>query len=196
MSALEIFLVITAYLLGSVMGALIVNQVMDLTDPRELGSHNPGTANMLRNHGRWPAIWTLLIDVSKGVIVVGATMYLSSDQLIIGAVTIAVCLGHMFPVFYGFSGGKGVATALGVITLLSGQLASGLVGIWIIAFGLSGYSSVASLLCAICTPLLAFYLIPEYGLTLSVLALMIVFQHRDNIRNLRRGAELRFRRHK
>lgn len=196
MSALEIILVIAAYLLGSVMGALIVNQVMDLTDPRKLGSHNPGTANMLRNHGKLPAICTLLIDVSKGVIAVGAAMYLSSDPFIIGAVAIAVCLGHMFPVFYGFSGGKGVATTLGVITLFSTPLASGLVGIWIVAFGLSGYSSVASLLCALCLPALAFYLIPDYGLTLSILALMIVFQHRVNIGNLRRGAELRFRRHK
>lgn len=196
MSALGILFVAVAYLLGSVMGALIVNRVMDLTDPRKVGSKNPGTSNMLRNHGKWPAIWTLVIDVSKGILPVGAAMLFSPDLLTVSLVAIAACLGHMFPLFYGFNGGKGVATTLGVITLLSGQLASGLVGIWIITFGMSRYASVASLLCAVFGPFLAFYIVPEYGFTISVLALMILIKHKANIQNLLQGVELRFPNHK
>jgi len=196
MSALGVLLVAIAYLLGSVMGALIVNRVMDLTDPRQVGSKNPGTSNMLRNHGKWPAIWTLIIDVGKGTIPVAAAMLLKQNEMVISAVAIAACLGHMFPLFYGFNGGKGVATTLGVITLLSGQLASGLVGIWIIAFGMSRYASVASLLAAVSGPFLAFYMVPEYSLTISVLALMILVKHKANIQNLLQGVELRFPNHK
>lgn len=178
------------------MGALIVNRVMDLSDPRQLGSKNPGTSNMLRNHGKWPAIWTLVIDMGKGIIPVAVAMLLDQSDIVISSVAIAACLGHMFPLFYGFKGGKGVATTLGVITLLSSQLASGLVGIWIIAFSISRYASVASLLSAISGPFIAFYLVPEYSFTISALALMILIKHKANIQNLLQGVELRFPNHK
>lgn len=196
MSALGILLIALAYLLGSIMGALLVNRMMDLTDPRQAGSKNPGTSNMLRTNGKWPAVWTLAIDIGKGMLPVGLAIMLDQNELTISLVAIAACVGHMLPLFYGFRGGKGVATTLGVVTLLSGQLASGLVGIWIVAFGLSRYASVASLLCAISSPFIAFYLVPEYAVTVSVLALMILVKHRANIQNLLQGAELRFPNHK
>lgn len=174
------------------MGALLVNQVLGMADPRDTGSGNPGATNMLRSHGKWPAIITLLIDIIKGTLPVMLGIALNEDYLVLGLIGLFACLGHMFPLYYGFKGGKGVATTLGVITPLSMNVASGLVGLWIIVFGISRYSSLASIISAIGAPVITYYFAPHYLIPISIMAVLVLFKHKSNVLNLYQGKEYRF----
>ncbi|MCY7296064.1 glycerol-3-phosphate 1-O-acyltransferase PlsY [Alteromonas sp. a30] len=192
MTALSLLLVVSAYLIGSLMGALIVNRLFQVADPRQSGSGNPGASNMLRNYGKWAGFLTLFIDVIKGIVPVATALFLQQPEWVLGVTGVAALLGHIFPLYYGFSGGKGVATALGIFSVFSLKIASGLLCIWIVIFALSRYSSLASLSATLAAPILTYYFVPTFFVPVIVMSFFIFLKHKDNVNRLCRGKEFRF----
>ncbi|CAB1370638.1 glycerol-3-phosphate 1-O-acyltransferase PlsY [Denitratisoma oestradiolicum] len=185
--------VLLGYLLGSLPFAVIVSRLFGLADPRSFGSGNPGATNVLRTGNKPAAVLTLLGDALKGwaaMIIAGA---LGGDGTGIAAAGLAAFVGHLFPLFLGFKGGKGVATALGVLTGFSGWLALICAGTWLAAALISRYSSLAALVAAVTAPAAGWAL----GLSqeaLSVLVVMgglLILRHKDNIKRLLAGTESR-----
>src|SRR3989338_28767 len=185
------FLPLLAYLLGSVSSAVAIARVMGLEDPRDVGSRNPGATNILRYGGRTAAILTLAGDILKGVIPVLIARALTTDAVIITLTGFAAFLGHLFPVFFGFRGGKGVATALGVWLALNLWVGLALIGTWVLVAVLFRYSSLSALTASLAAPLYVALLSPgaPYLITMIVMSAILVFRHRSNIRHLIAGTE-------
>ncbi len=186
--------VLFAYLLGSLSFAVLVSRAFGLPDPRTHGSGNPGATNMLRTGRKGAALLTLLGDLAKGWLAVWLVMLAVPHGLApawsVGVAAVAVLMGHMYPVFFGFRGGKGVATALGVLLAVSPLLGAACAGIWLLVFRLGRISSLAALCAAAAAPLLGWWLLgPRLALALLGLALLIVWRHRANIRRLLAGEE-------
>jgi acyl phosphate:glycerol-3-phosphate acyltransferase len=186
-----------AYLLGSLSFAVVVSRLMGLADPRTYGSKNPGATNVLRSGNKVAAVLTLLGDAAKGWLAVWlAVRYgpgFGIGELGIAAVAVAVFAGHLFPAFFGFKGGKGVATAAGVVLALNPWLALATGATWLIVAGFFRYASLASISAAVFA---AFYSAFGWGfderfLALVVIAGLIVYRHRGNITNLLAGKERR-----
>lgn len=192
-----IVIVLLAYLIGSVSFAVIVSRVFSLPDPRSYGSGNPGATNVLRSGRKAAAALTLLGDSVKGWLAV----FLAQQFADPGAVemgmawaAVAVTLGHMYPVFFRFQGGKGVSTALGVMIALNIYLAAGAVATWIIIAFFFRISSLAALLAALFAPFSALLLYDvrhPYLWSLVVVATLLFWRHKTNIRNLLAGTESR-----
>lgn len=182
-----------AYLLGSVSTAILVCRMMGLADPRTQGSGNPGATNVLRGGSRFAALITLLGDMLKGLLPVLAAQLGSRDERIVGAVAVAVVVGHMYPVFFRFQGGKGVATFMGVLFGIDPILGGGWSLTWLLVAALFRYSSLAALTATLLTPLYTYLLLESPWLTLAmaVLAMAIFWRHRGNIHQLLTGAEPR-----
>jgi glycerol-3-phosphate acyltransferase PlsY len=184
-------LVILGYLSGSIASALLVCRALGLADPREAGSGNPGATNMLRLHGRGAALLTLAGDVLKGFLPVLLARLLEAPPAVIALTGLAAFGGHLFPVFFGFRGGKGVATLIGV--LFASHWLAGLVfcGIWLLVALLSRYSSLSSLVAAAFSPLYVWLILgdPAYLAGFGLMAVLLFWRHRDNIRNLLNGTE-------
>ncbi len=181
------------YLLGSVSSAVIVCKLSGLPDPRTTGSRNPGATNVLRVGGKKAAIVTLLGDMLKGLLPVAAANLLGADVLIVAATGLAAFLGHLFPVFFGFQGGKGVATALGVMLGMNWLLGLAVAGTWIAVAAISKISSLSALTAALLAPVYA-ALILQQSLAAGLIAIMSAFlfwRHQDNIRRLLAGEEPR-----
>lgn len=185
-------LLIFAYLLGSVCSAIIVCKALGLPDPRTEGSRNPGTTNVLRIGGKGPAALTLLGDMLKGVIPVLVGHYLKLDPAWIAAIGFAAFLGHLYPVFFGFEGGKGVATALGVLLALYWPLGLIVVGIWIAAFASTRISSLGAICGFVAAPIACWYLAPGYLWGTLAMSVILLARHHANIRALLKGEERRF----
>jgi len=195
-----ILLIMIAYLIGSFSAAIVVCYGMNLPDPRTLGSGNPGATNVLRHGGKKAAFLTFLLDVAKGVIAVLLTKWLVYQQMIatplapvelLAGVTFAVFLGHLYPIFFKFRGGKGVATFFGAITALVWQVGVTALATWLIIAVLLRYSSLAALSSAFLTPIymVLFAQPTEYVILTILLSLLIFWRHRSNIRNLWSGTE-------
>ncbi len=184
-----------AYCFGSVSSAIAVCRVMGLTDPRSAGSNNPGTTNVLRIGGWLAAVITLIGDVLKGLIPVLVARELTAGTLTVSLVGAAAFLGHLYPVFYGFRGGKGVATACGVFLGISGVLTLILMAVWLIVAVLFRYSSLAALVTAILAPLMVLWLLPDpWLLAMSlVITILLFWRHRENITRLLTGTESKIR---
>lgn len=186
-----------AYLIGSVPFAVIVSRIFGLADPRTYGSGNPGATNVLRSGSKIAAGLTLLGDGLKGWFAVWLALMLGPqyelDQVGVACVAVAVCLGHLFPIFLRFRGGKGVATAGGVIIALSVWLALIVAATWMIVAIASRYSSMASLSAAAVAPLAwaLLHRIDAIFAGLIVIAALIAYRHRVNISHLRSGTERR-----
>ena len=195
MSALNTILwPLFGYLFGSISSAILVSKLFRLEDPRNVGSGNPGATNVLRSGNKLAAALTLIGDVLKGVIPVLLAAHYSDSIAIITAVSIAAFMGHLFPVFFGFKGGKGVATAIGVFIALSWKLFAVFVGVWILVAVISRYSSLAGLMAAGATGLASFVIFNEpHQLQLIggvVWIVAFLFQrHRANIERLKSGKE-------
>ncbi len=188
--------VVCAYLLGSISFAVITSRLFALPDPRTYGSHNPGATNVLRSGNKWAAILTLLGDAAKGWLAVWVAQYFeppTGNSLLVVAVAFAVFLGHLFPVFLRFKGGKGVATALGVLLALNAWLGLAVLASWLLIIMVSRLSSLAALLAAVSAPIFAMALaLPsEYVLTVVGISLLLFWRHRGNIKNLLAGKESR-----
>jgi glycerol-3-phosphate acyltransferase PlsY len=180
-----------AYLLGSVSSAVVIARLMGLRDPRDVGSGNPGATNILRYGGKAAAILTLAGDILKGVIAVLIARALTTDDVVIVLSGFAAFLGHLFPVFFGFRGGKGVATALGVWFALSPWVGLLLLVTWVVMAALFRYSSLSALTASVAAPLYVAWLSPglPYLATMIVMSAILIFRHRSNIRNLLAGTE-------
>src|SRR5690606_7065130 len=195
-------LVAASYLLGSIPFAVVVSRVMGLKDPRSFGSGNPGATNVLRTGNKKAAIFTLLGDAAKGWLAVWAAIQLAAAYSLPVAVValsaVAVFLGHVFSVFLGFKGGKGVATALGVLLALNPWLALATAATWLIVAYATRYSSLAALIAAAFAPLyyllggnVAWRLEPVIALAIVVISVVLCTRHRANISRLIQGKEER-----
>ncbi|WP_281274423.1 glycerol-3-phosphate 1-O-acyltransferase PlsY [Halomonas nitroreducens] len=177
------------YLSGTWLGALTVCRLARVGDPRLAGSGNPGFSNVLRLHGRRLALATLLVDATKGMPVLGLAMLLGLPPWSQGLVGLGVLLGHSYPVWYRFRGGKGVASAFGVMLLLTPWVALCCALLWCLLAWRMRTAAIASLASAAVAPLAAVWLAPGYGWVVIVFTLLVLVRHVLNIRRLRRGEE-------
>jgi glycerol-3-phosphate acyltransferase PlsY len=184
-------LVLAAYLLGSLSFAVIVSKLMRLPDPRSFGSGNPGATNMLRTGRKSAAVLTLLGDALKGWVAVVGARALGADEHTVLLVALAVFIGHLYPVFFRFQGGKGVATALGVLLGLDPWLGLACLATWIAIAVIFRISSLAALVAAALAPVYAGLLVGwgDTALTVLALALLLVYRHKNNLLKLARGEE-------
>ena len=198
---MDILLIPIAYLIGSVSFAVVVSKCMRLPDPHSYGSGNPGATNVLRTGNKGAAVLTLLGDALKGfVAVVLARMILGEESLssslnswILCGVVVAVFLGHLFPIFHGFKGGKGVATACGVLFGINWILGFATLATWIIVAKFMRYSSLAALAAAVFGPIYFVFLFGFHpmGIALLIVCALLIWRHRSNIHNLMNGTESR-----
>ncbi|MBF0220009.1 MAG: glycerol-3-phosphate 1-O-acyltransferase PlsY [Gammaproteobacteria bacterium] len=189
----SLLLVLFAYLLGSLSAAIIICRLMGLPDPRTVASKNPGATNVLRIGGKKAAALTLLGDFLKGLIPVLLGVLLAVEPRYLALIGLAAFLGHLFPLFFAFKGGKGVATALGVMLGISWQLAVAAVLTWMIVARLSRISSLSALVAALLAPLYGWYLDLDNALLLllMMMSLLLMVRHHGNIKNLLAGTEKR-----
>ena len=187
--------VIAAYLIGSLSFAVIVSKYYGMDDPRTYGSGNPGATNVLRSGKKKAAALTLLGDALKGLVAVVLARCLQDalnlSDIAIAAVAVSALVGHMWPIFFGFKGGKGVATALGVLLALSPATALVCAAIWLVmAFGFK-VSSLSALAATVAAPLVAFWLMPDpsWAWATVVIAVLVLYRHKSNIQNLLQGKE-------
>ena len=185
---------IAAYLLGSVSFAVVVSRLMRLPDPHSYGSGNPGATNVLRTGRRAAAALTLLGDGAKGwlaVFIAGRFAPPGSVETVSALAAVAVVVGHMYPVFFRFEGGKGVSTALGVLLAFNHYLAAGAAATWIIIALIFRISSLAALISAVFVPFFCFLLYGAHAYTyaVGVVSLLLILRHCSNIRNLLAGRE-------
>ncbi len=196
-----------AYLLGSLSFAVIVSRVMGLNDPRTYGSKNPGATNVLRSGSKKAAVVTLLLDGAKGWLPVALVHWFGKpwglESGTMALVGLAAFLGHLYPVFFRFEGGKGVATAAGVLLGLHWALGLATLGTWILIAFFFRYSSLAALVAAVFAPLyyifgdgMAWYLEGSVLFSVSVMSLLLIYRHAENIGRLARGTESRLGRKK
>jgi glycerol-3-phosphate acyltransferase PlsY len=184
---------LVGYLLGSIPFAVVVSKAFGLADPRSHGSGNPGATNVLRTGHKTAAVLTLLGDALKGWFAVWLATHLGAGALAIAAAGTGAFLGHLFPLFLRFKGGKGVATALGVLAGFSGSLALVAAGAWLLTALLTRYSSLAALVAAIAAPIAAGFLIEriEIVTAVAIMSGLLIWRHRPNIQRLFAGTEPR-----
>ena len=187
----DIVLIVFAYLSGSLSTAIIVSKLGGLPDPRTQGSGNPGATNMLRVGGKKAAVLTLLGDMLKSLIPVALAMALGVNDMTLALVGMAAFLGHLYPVFFGFRGGKGVATALGVLLGISWMVGLGTLATWLFMAKVFRYSSLAALTAAVLAPLYMWLILPTPALLImsAVMSVLLLWRHRSNIRRLLSGEE-------
>ncbi|SFK05658.1 glycerol-3-phosphate 1-O-acyltransferase PlsY [Methylophaga sulfidovorans] len=185
-NALPVVLLVVAYLFGSLSSAIILCKLAGLPDPRTQGSGNPGATNVLRFGGKKLAAIVLLFDVLKGVIPVAVAHAIGLDMVWVAATAFAAFLGHLFPLFFQFKGGKGVATALGGFIALSPTLAAAGLATWLIIFAATRISSLSALVAAALTPVYSLWLIDSVNARWIILltALLLIARHHGNIRRL------------
>ena len=188
---IDYLLVLGGYLFGSVSTAIIVCKLMGLPDPRTQGSGNPGATNVARLGGKKAALYTLAGDMLKGLLPVLLAHALHADPTILAATALAAFLGHLYPLFFGFQGGKGVATALGVIYGLYWPVGLLTTGIWLGMALVFRYSSLAALTAILSSPFGFMWLLPEQPIIVAMLVLtaILYWRHRSNIANLLSGKE-------
>lgn len=186
--------IVGAYLLGSIAFGILVSRLFGLPDPRTVGSGNIGATNVMRSGKKLAAFLTLAGDVFKGWLPVWLALQSNMLMWVVAASGLAVFFGHLYPIFYKFRGGKGVATALGVMLGISPTLALAAVLTWLVVFLISRYSSLAALVAALLAPVYAWFLLP-YQLYIGMIAVMSIFliwRHRSNIQKLLAGTEAGF----
>ena len=189
MSATALGMIIFAYLCGSVSSAILVCRIARLPDPREHGSGNPGATNVLRIGGRLVAAAVLVFDIHKGMLPVWLAYKLNVPPLYLGLTAIAACVGHIYPVFFHFRGGKGVATAFGAIAPIGWDLTGLMTGTWLLTVLLSGYSSLGAIVSALIAPFYVWWFKPQFTFPVAMLSCLILMRHHDNIQRLWRGQE-------
>ena len=194
---MAIVVTVIAYLIGSISFAVVVSHVIGLPDPRSYGSKNPGATNVLRTGKKVAAGLTLLGDGAKGWLAVFLTDTLFATAVPpvykMSLVAVAVVIGHMYPVFHRFQGGKGVSTALGVLLAINLWLAAGTAATWLIIAFFFRISSLAALIAALSAPFLSFLLYGAHPFTAAIggIALLLIWRHKTNIKNLLTGTEER-----
>ena len=190
-STLHIAAIVAAYLIGSLSSAIILCKLAGLPDPRSEGSGNPGATNVLRIGGKKLAVMVLFIDVVKGVLPVAIVGMAGFNLAWVAATAFAVFLGHLYPVFFQFKGGKGVATALGGFLALSPSLGGAILLSWLVVFFISRISSLSAIIAASLAPLYSVWLINslEARWIIFVMTTMLIIRHKSNIKRLLLGEE-------
>jgi glycerol-3-phosphate acyltransferase PlsY len=195
MTSSAAIVIVGAYLIGSVLFAVVMSRLFRLPDPHTYGSNNPGATNVYRTGKKLPAVLTLIGDAIKGWLPVFIAKFYAADfswdERVICLVALAVFLGHLFPIFFKFAGGKGVATALGILVGINGWLGLSLLGIWLVVVIITRKSSLAALIAAVCAPILSLLLLNSlyYHLTILIIALLLIWRHKSNIQKLISGRE-------
>jgi len=189
MLLLILAMIIAAYLLGSISSAILICKLLGLPDPRSTGSHNPGATNVLRISNKATAATVLFFDILKGVIPVWGAFFLNIEPIYLGFIGLAACLGHMYPLFFNFKGGKAVATAFGVFLPIGLSLGALLILTWLVVAKLSRYSSLAAIVTVLMAPFYVYLIKPLYMYEALMLAGLIVFRHKENIVRLIKGTE-------
>jgi glycerol-3-phosphate acyltransferase PlsY len=182
-------IMIAAYLVGSISSAILLCKLFNLPDPRTAGSNNPGATNVLRISNKYIAALVLAFDVLKGTIPVWGAYFLGLDPLNLGLIALAACLGHMYPIFFNFKGGKAVATALGVLLPIGLDLGGLLILTWVSVIYFTRYSSLAAIVTVSLAPFYIWLLKPLYMYPVMMLSVLIIFRHKDNIWRLIKGHE-------
>ena len=201
---INFLLILGAYLLGSISFAVMVSKCMALPDPYTYGSKNPGATNVLRTGNKKAALFTLLGDALKGWLAIAiARMVLGTEtsgslEWVLSAVIIAVFLGHLFPLFHSFRGGKGVATACGILFGINFFLGLATLSTWLIVAFFTRYSSLAAIAAALFAPLYYVFLFGFHPVVLAlvIMCVLLIWRHRSNIQNLMNGSETRIGRKK
>ena len=199
--SLEVLVIPIAYLIGSISFAVVVSKCMRLPDPHSYGSGNPGATNVLRTGNKLAAVLTLIGDALKGYLAVMLARMLLGDasltstlnSWLLCGVVIAVFVGHVFPIFHGFKGGKGVATACGILFGINWILGAATLSTWIIVAVFMRYSSLAALAAAVFGPIYFVFLFgfQPMAIALAFICALLIWRHRSNIRNLMNGTESR-----
>ncbi len=182
-------MVVAAYLIGSISSAILICKMAGLPDPRTTGSKNPGATNVLRISNTLTAASVLFFDIIKGTIPVWGAYFLNIDSMSLGFVGVAACLGHIYPIFFNFKGGKAVATALGTLLPIGFTLGGLLIITWVLVAKFSKYSSLAAIVTVSIAPLFVFFIKPLYVYPTLMLSALILFRHRENIIRLLKGTE-------
>ena len=182
-------MICVSYLMGSLSSAVVVCQLYGLPDPRTVGSQNPGATNVYRLGGRIPAALVLVFDILKGTLPVYSSYLLGIAPLGLGLIALAACLGHIFPLYFGFVGGKAVATAFGAMLPIGLDLTGALIATWLLTVFLTGYSSLGALVAVSLAPLFTWWIKPLYTLPVAMISVLIVIRHHGNIIRLLRGEE-------
>ncbi|SHO55384.1 glycerol-3-phosphate 1-O-acyltransferase PlsY [Vibrio quintilis] len=189
MTPITLLIIMVAYLLGSISSAVLVCRIFKISDPRNSGSNNPGATNVLRIGGKKAACIVLLCDMLKGTIPVWGSYFLGIEPFYLGVIAISACLGHIYPIFFHFQGGKGVATAIGAIAPIGLDLTGCIMGTWLVTIALFRYSSLAALTAALLAPMYTWWFKPQYTLPVAMLCCLIIFRHQHNIKRLFSGTE-------
>lgn len=195
----SLLVLLASYLIGSLSFAVILSRAFGLADPRSYGSGNPGATNVLRGGNKAVAALTLLGDAVKGAVAVllarWATQHYGLPESLPAMAGVAAIAGHLYPVFFGFKGGKGVATALGILLALNPWLGLACAATWLVVFGVLRVSSLAALAAALLSPLYAWWLGDDLVATAAIagLAVLIFWRHRSNIARLLEGQEGAFK---
>jgi glycerol-3-phosphate acyltransferase PlsY len=186
-----VLIILGTYLIGSLSSAIIVCKLWGLPDPRSQGSNNPGATNVLRLGGKLPAIITLLGDGCKGLLPTLLAVLLHLPSVIIAAVMLAALLGHIFPVFFKFQGGRGVATAMGSFLGLSWLLGLILISVWAAVILITRVSSLGALIATIIAPFVTWLVLHDiiFTLTVVLMSLILLIRHKENIERLIKGKE-------
>ena len=174
-------LVILAYLVGSISSAILLCKLLSLPDPRSAGSNNPGATNVLRISNKFVAAAVLIFDILKGTLPVWGGYFLGLEPMYLGVIAVAACLGHMYPIFFNFKGGKAVATAFGVLLPIGLDLGGLLILTWLLVAKLTRYSSLAAIVTVSMAPLYTWLLKPIYVYPVLMLSTLIIFRHKGNI---------------
>ena len=188
---INIVLIFLAYLLGSISAAILVCKLLGLSDPRTGGSGNPGTTNVMRLHGKTAAFLTLTGDVFKGITPVLLAKVIVGSEFIIALSGLAAFLGHIFPIYFKFKGGKGVATLIGILLATHWLLGLAYVITWILTAAIFRYSSLAALIATLSIPFYTYFLEQnfQYTVSFSMIAVILFWRHKSNIYNLLNNKE-------
>jgi len=192
---MNVIYLLLSYLIGAISFGIVISRIFSLPDPRTIGSKNPGATNVLRTGKKLAALLTLLGDALKGVLTVGLAQYFELLPLIVGLIAIATFIGHVFPIYYDFKGGKGVATAAGILFTFSWVMGLIVLAIWLGVFFIWRYSSLAAIIAASLSPVIGFfYKIDFYELIASsIIAFILILRHIENIKRLIDGTESGFK---
>ncbi|KIO36467.1 MULTISPECIES: glycerol-3-phosphate 1-O-acyltransferase PlsY [unclassified Shewanella] len=196
LTLLTLAMILTAYLAGSISSAVLVCRLRGLPDPRSQGSGNPGATNVLRIGGASAAAMVLLFDMLKGAVPAYVAFRLGVDAVSLGVIAIAACLGHIFPIFFKFKGGKGVATAFGAMAPIGADLSLALIATWIVMVLICRYSSLAAIVTALLAPAYTWYFDERFTVPVAMLSLLIIIRHKENIHRLLKGEESKVSRKK
>jgi glycerol-3-phosphate acyltransferase PlsY len=192
---IPIIWIIAAYLIGSIAFGILMSKAFGLPDPRTVGSGNPGATNVARSGKKLPAILTLLGDAFKGWFPVWLALQSNMLMWVVACVGLAVFFGHLYPIYHRFKGGKGVATALGVMLAISPLLGLAALFTWVLVFAVSRYSSLGAIVAAALSPVYAWFLLSaykDYIITVTVMSIFLIWRHRTNIQKLLAGTESGF----